>query len=359
MEEKLISVVMPAYNTGKYIKYAIESILNQTYKNFEFIIINDCSTDNTEEVILSYNDHRIRYFKNEKNLGNNASRNKGNELAKGEYIAIMDSDDVAVPHRFELQFNYLEKHKYIDVVGGFIKFFDKQGAFLWSYPGNPDYHQSYLFFKNAVGQPSLMYRRDVFIKNKLIYKPECENMGDYELWFRASICGVKFKILPELLLYYRQTDTQISYRNLEDRNRKLIPFFKERLNVLGIDLPEDEFILLHNFIKGRIIINEQDYLIIEKLLSKIETQNKKQKIYNLKAFRAALFYFRLRLIKYYYFEYLSNRPKFLIKLLKLTFKTGFPSLLMFWQNDGKYLGKTGRKTYKPFSAEDQFLTNTW
>lgn len=350
---------MPAYNTGKYIKYAIDSILNQTYSNFEFIIINDCSTDNTEEIILSYQDKRIRYFKNETNLGNNISRNKGNELAKGKYIAIMDSDDIALPERLELQYNYLEKNKEIGIIGGFIKFFDTKGAFLWSYPGNPNYHQSYLLFKNAVGQPTIMFRKDLFKKLKLTYKPECENMGDYELWFRASIHGIKFKILPKLLLYYRQTESQISHRNLEDRNRKLIPFFKERLKILEINLPDNQFTILHNFIKGRVVVNKTDYLILEKLLKLIETQNNKKEIYNPVAFKAALFYFRLRLLKYYFLENCNNRFLFTKMAVILGVKTGVSSLIMFWQNDGKYLRKTGRKTYKAFSKQEIFLSQVW
>src|SRR5690606_10581123 len=111
----------PVFNRELYLAEAIESILNQTYSNFEFIIINDGSSDKTEEIILEYQekDKRIKYYKNEENIGNNRTRNNGTKLARGKFIAIMDSDDIAVPDRLETQFNYLEKHPEIGIIGGF------------------------------------------------------------------------------------------------------------------------------------------------------------------------------------------------------------------------------------------------
>src|ERR1700756_835254 len=97
-----ISVVMPTYNDAEYLREAIDSILNQTFTDFEFIIVNDGSTDDTEEIINSYTDERIRYLKNENNLGNTITRNRGMDSAEGKYIAIMDSDDIAVGNRLEI-----------------------------------------------------------------------------------------------------------------------------------------------------------------------------------------------------------------------------------------------------------------
>ena len=94
---------MPVYNAGRYLSQAVQSILEQTYKDFELIIINDGSTDNSKTVIESFNDNRIRYFENEKNSGIVYSRNKGLKLAKGEYIGMFDADDIAYPEKFEKQ----------------------------------------------------------------------------------------------------------------------------------------------------------------------------------------------------------------------------------------------------------------
>ena len=114
----LISVIMSNYNTPEeYLREAIESILNQTYKNFEFIIIDDCSTDNSLEIIKSYNDERIVLIENEENIGLTKSINKGLAVAKGEYIARMDADDVSLPQRFEKQINYMNDHTELIVCG--------------------------------------------------------------------------------------------------------------------------------------------------------------------------------------------------------------------------------------------------
>ena len=115
-ESPTISVVMPVYNGEKYLVEAIDSILNQTFKNFEFIIINDGSTDDTEKIILSYKEQRIIYVKNEVNLKLIKTLNKGIDIAQGKYIARMDADDISMPNRFELQIDTFEKNIGIDIV---------------------------------------------------------------------------------------------------------------------------------------------------------------------------------------------------------------------------------------------------
>ena len=120
-----ISVIMPAYNAEQYISEAIESILGQTFADFEFIIIDDGSSDSTSGIIASYKDSRIRYFRNEKNLGIVGALNRGLALAAGEYIARMDADDISLPERFQTQCAYMEKHPDVGVCGTAIKVFGK------------------------------------------------------------------------------------------------------------------------------------------------------------------------------------------------------------------------------------------
>ena len=108
----LVSIIMPSYNTGKYIKKSIESIQNQNYKNWELIIIDDCSTDNTDEVVKAINDKRIKYIKNDKNYGAAVSRNKALKEAKGRWIAFLDSDDLWVPEKLQKQIDFMKKNGY-------------------------------------------------------------------------------------------------------------------------------------------------------------------------------------------------------------------------------------------------------
>lgn len=108
----LVSIVMPSYNTASYIKDSIESVLNQTYTNWELIIVDDCSTDNTDEVVTSIHDGRIRYLKNEKNSGAAVSRNRALRVAKGRWIAFLDSDDLWMPEKLEKQIRFMESNGY-------------------------------------------------------------------------------------------------------------------------------------------------------------------------------------------------------------------------------------------------------
>lgn len=112
-----LSVIMPVYNGEAYLHQAIDSILKQTFRDFEFIIIDDASTDGSEKIVNSYEDSRIKFVRNVENLGNYPSRNKGLEIATGRYICVMDADDVAYPNRLDVQYHYLESHSDVQAVG--------------------------------------------------------------------------------------------------------------------------------------------------------------------------------------------------------------------------------------------------
>lgn len=108
---ELVSIIMPSYNTARFIDKTIESVLKQTYKNWELLIVDDCSTDNTDEIVSKYDDKRIIYLKNQKNSGAAVSRNKALKNAKGKWIAFLDSDDLWYPTKLEEQINYMKKNK--------------------------------------------------------------------------------------------------------------------------------------------------------------------------------------------------------------------------------------------------------
>jgi len=344
----LISVVMPVYNREEYLREAIESILNQTLRDFEFIIVDDGSTDNSSEIIKSYSDKRIHYIRLAENSGNTVARNMGMKAASGKHIAIMDSDDISVPERFQKQYDFLEKHPEIGIVGGFKKMFTSEYQFLQHYPSKPDYVKSFLFFKNAVGQPTVMMRREIIEEHDLYYDPKLENMEDYDLWYRATMAGVEIANLDEVLLYYRLSPSQMS-SHIDDRKEMLKGFFRRRLKTLGIELEESEFEILHGFIRGRVEVDRDKYLLIKSNLNRIEYNDKKKALYSITAFKATLFYFRLRLIKYYYKENKKDKIGFYRHFIGLCYKTGMKAIWLFWINDGKYLSNSGRahKHYGP------------
>ena len=133
-QDIFVSVVMPVFNSEKYLAESIESILNQTYTNFEFIIINDASTDNSEKIIQSYDDDRIKYLVNGKNQGNAYCRNLGLHEAKGKYLIIQDSDDISVPERIAKQVEFMENNHEIGAAGSFIRVLEQDNEYVKYYP---------------------------------------------------------------------------------------------------------------------------------------------------------------------------------------------------------------------------------
>lgn len=199
-----ISVIMPVYNTKEeYLREAIESILNQTYKDFEFIIVDDGSTTDIKSIVQSYQDPRIKYHYQE-NTGIAGALNKGLSLANSEYIARMDSDDISLPERFEKQVNFLDTHPEISVLGSWFEQFPT--SIIIKHKASPKYLDFYKYCH--IGHPTVMFRKKNFDKYDLKYNPKylCE---DYELWSRA-IRYVKFANLQEVLLKYRWHDSNLS-----------------------------------------------------------------------------------------------------------------------------------------------------
>ena len=209
----LVSVVMPAYNAEKYISEAIESILNQSFEDYEFIIINDASTDSTPNIIDKYArlDKRIIVLNNERNLNVAKSRNRGIEIAKGKYIATMDSDDRALPDRLKNQFEFLESNRDVAISIGNINIMDEKGAFQYTrnYPVADKDIRSKVYRFNPFPNPTIMCRREVYEKNGK-YNSAYVVSEDFDFWLRA---GTQFKFgnCGNIVLDYRVASKSASH----------------------------------------------------------------------------------------------------------------------------------------------------
>ncbi len=193
-----ISVLMPLYNPEEeHLREAIASILNQTFTDFELLILNDGSKNNAEEVVLSFSDERIRYIK-QNNMGLASTLNKGVDLALSDIVARMDQDDIAHSDRLEKQFRFLEENRNISIVGSWIKHFPKTK--IVKVPEFPDLTD---FLNSCVmNHPTVMFRKSDFLKYDLRYNPELKTSEDYDLWTRA-VRVLNFANLQEVLLDYR------------------------------------------------------------------------------------------------------------------------------------------------------------
>lgn len=195
-----VSVIMPVYNGEKYLKESIESILNQTFSDFEFIIIDDCSTDRSLKIIEEYNDSRIKLIRNEKNIGTTRSLNFGIGVAVGKYIARMDCDDVSMPERFEKQVLFLQKNRDIGVCGSWVETIGDVVGEVWKYPVSSEEIKAYLLFASCIVHPSVMIRKESL--GSLRYDDDFTNAQDYELWTRMTDSTIMSNF-PEVLLKYR------------------------------------------------------------------------------------------------------------------------------------------------------------
>lgn len=208
-QKPLVSVVMCNYNTKEeYLRSAIESVLRQTYEHFEFIIIDDASAGNDVEIIQSYRDPRIILLRNERNRHVAYSANRGLALAKGEYIARMDADDICLPFRLEKQVAYMQKHRDVDILCAQAKFIGSRKGVFAPNLTQSDRMKTALFFGCPIVNPTVMFRAS-FIKGHNILYDESAMAEDYELWSRC-IPAAKIREYPHVLLHYRVHATQIS-----------------------------------------------------------------------------------------------------------------------------------------------------
>ncbi len=230
-----ISVIMPAYNAEQYIAQAIESILNQTFTDFEFIIINDGSSDKTAEIIKSYKDKRINFIDNKKNQGLIAVLNQGLAISNGEYIARMDSDDISLPERFEKQVKYLDAHPEIGVLGTSIIQFGEHTK-EQEVIKKPKITYLDIVLCCPVVHPSAMIRKSILDKYNLRYNPDYQHAEDYYLWSQA-IKYTNITNLKDVLLKYRYHDKNVSIVYNTTQNKIAQKISDEMIDFLT-DIPE-------------------------------------------------------------------------------------------------------------------------
>lgn len=211
-----VTVLMPVYNGERFLRPAIESILNQTFTDFELLIINDGSTDSSDAIIRSYSDPRIVYRVNERNVNLAQTLNKGTELARGKYIARMDSDDISLPRRLEKQVWFLDTHPEIALLGTGCAQINEANRRLryFRMPSHPLVIRWKIIFLNCFIHSSVMFRKQALEKRRLSYGvvPDCLNMPGFQTWgigdedyllFGALSLLEAADNLPEALLLYR------------------------------------------------------------------------------------------------------------------------------------------------------------
>lgn len=236
---ELVSIIMPVYNGEKFIKYTIESVLCQTYQNWEMILIDDASTDNSMRIVNRYRDRRIRIYSNSYNRGIAYTRNYGLDLCRGEYISLLDDDDIISRDKLQLQVEFLEMNPRIDIVGGRTVWIDEKGKKISEvskiYFDN-DEIKALALLKNPFWNCEVMFRKTIVSKYKYFYKSCMYGMEDYHFWIRyLGKCQVAN--LDNVFLYHRKSagteTTRVIKENSNDKER-IFNF----LRVLSLSLNE-------------------------------------------------------------------------------------------------------------------------
>jgi len=225
MNVPAVSVILPAYNCEKFIGKAIQSVLQQTFTDFELIIINDGSTDNTESIIHEFGDQRIVYLKNSSNQGLVYTLNKAIAHANGKYTARMDADDICLRERLAKQQTFLDQHEDITAVASTIEFINEQEEItgIWELDRQtiiPAQIRRAMLHQNCIAHPTVMMRSEIIKQMK--YKEYQKNIEDYDLWLRLLNHGYKIAKLDEPLLLYRIHNASVTSIHLKKAN----PFFK-------------------------------------------------------------------------------------------------------------------------------------
>lgn len=282
-----VSVIMSAYNSARYLKAAMDSILSQTFTNFEFIIINDGSSDSTENVIRAYADNRIVYIKNPKNLGLIASLNKGLERASGKYIARMDADDVALSDRLKDQLAVFAQHPDAVVTGSDYYLLSEDKLILQKNMNDSDYQKTILLFSTCFAHPTVMMR-NIFKETGLRYDERFPHTEDYRLWTELSFRGTFYNV-DKPLLKYRDHAGQISVTRREEQYETSAGIRKDYLQRLGFSFSPEEFethCLIGNNTK---ILSMRLLLDVESWLNSLVHQNNELQKFGQASFNKAIY----------------------------------------------------------------------
>lgn len=279
---------MPVYNGEAYIGEAIDSVLSQTFTDFELIIVDDGSTDNSLNLIEAYDDPRIECLSRTENLGLAVTRNEGVVAASGQYIAMLDSDDIARPTRLEVQSAYLDENPNIGVVGSWVDVIDEDGKIvgdMWRSETRSPKLPGALLFHNCFTQSSVMIRRSLL--GSAPYRLDFPPAEDYDLWARlASV--TQLANIPRPLVKYRYHQSGTSRKKTVLSESATVKVIRRQLKKLGLTPDSDEMQIHRRLGKGQGCDDLVTFDAAEKWLKRLLLANQQARIYDEEPFREVI-----------------------------------------------------------------------
>lgn len=270
--QPLVSVLMPVYNAEKHLREAMDSVLQQSYRNLELVIVNDGSVDGSEDIILSYSDPRIRLLANPENKGLIYSLNEGISACKGAYIARMDADDICMPERIAAQLAFMEQHPEVGVCGCDYTQFSASAEQSFRALSDHDEILSQMLFNSPVVHPSLMLRRSALLEIEPVFNPGYHHSEDYELWSKL-VLRTRFSAVHQLLFRYRLHEGQVTQKHSGQQQLSANKVRKELLTRLGFPYTEQEVELLSQMAAHRLFDKKEQLDLLEQFLEKLVRQN--------------------------------------------------------------------------------------
>lgn len=292
-KEILVSVIMSVYNTQKeFLVESIDSILNQTYKTLEFIIVCDGDYDSYEFIKNKFEDERIKLILHEKNEKLPKSLNDAIKVARGKYIARMDSDDICLKNRIERQVKFMEKNNLIDVCGMYAKCFESSNSKKYNFFIKPQEIHIQNLFMSPLIHPTVMIRKSYLTDNDYLYDEKCHCAEDYELWSRI-VKNNNVKIIPQFGIKYRVHEKQTSVEKNDIQLKSTKDIIRNNSKKIN-DVFDDENFRCLLMLGSKIDIDEKNYIEFSSLINKLIKDNKN---FNQKLFKKIVYvrYFHILL----------------------------------------------------------------
>jgi glycosyltransferase involved in cell wall biosynthesis len=277
-----LSIIMPVFNAGQFIKESVQSLVNQSFADFELIIVDDGCTDQSMEIVSDFSDRRIKILANDQNRGIVFSRNRGIEAASGRYIAPFDSDDIAKHDKFEKQIGFLEKNPGFGMIGSWVTLIDEQGkptGDKWKVNAPPERIPALLLFRNYFAQSSMVIRREVILDGN--YTIGYDVVEDYKMWIDITRQHKAWNY-PDYLLYYRIHSKSITSREQEKMDGRDTMIFEYVYSKLDIDLTSKQKALLSALKNNRPFKGSGHFKELEEFLLHLLAQNTRLRVYDQK-----------------------------------------------------------------------------
>ena len=317
IDNPIVSVLMPVYNCEAFIELAVNSILNQSFRVFELLLIDDCSTDATVEIVSKISDSRITIIQKSENSGYTNSLNQGLKLAKGIYIARMDGDDISHPKRFEKQIQFLEQNTDYVICGSNYRIIDTDK--IITLPEFNDAIRLTLLSYSCMAHPSVMFRKKIIDDNSLQYDKNKEPAEDYDLWSTLVQYGKIYNI-QEPLLDYRVHENQVSQLRIK---RQISSSKETKLKLISYvytSFTEDELVVLDKCISTYRVISSSDINLFYQIKVKLLKGNTSLQFYQEEGFRLYLKRMEIAFIRSYFLQKKHYNPSIFFEFISIKSK---------------------------------------